>query len=66
VVVPRERFSLIPRSLERLYAETDIPFRLAYVDGRAPAGIRRHLEAEAKRGGLQLIRSPQYLAPTEA
>jgi GT2 family glycosyltransferase len=66
VVVPRERFSLAQRSLECLYAETAGPFRLVYVDGRSPARIRRHLEAESKRRGFQLIRSPRYLAPTEA
>jgi len=66
VVVPRERFSLIPRALECLYTETKVPFKLVYVDGRSPARIRRHLEAEAKRRGFQLTRSPRYLAPTEA
>ena len=66
VVVPRERFSLARRSLECLYAKTEIPFNLVYVDGRSPGRIRRYLEAEAKRSGFQLIRSARYLAPTEA
>lgn len=66
VVVPRERFTLAPRSLDGLYAETTVPFRLVYVDGRSPARIRRYLETEAKRRGFRLLRSPRYLAPTEA
>jgi len=66
VVVPRERFSLVPRSLESLYTQTDIPFRLVYVDGRSPARIRRYLDVEAKRRGFRLLRSPRYLSPTEA
>lgn len=66
VVVPRERFSHIPRSLECLYTETPVPFGLVYVDGGSPPKIRRYLEAEAQRRGFELIRSPRYLAPTEA
>ena len=66
VMVPRERFSLIPRSLESLYGHTEVPFRLVYVDGGSPPRMRRYLEAEAKKRGFRLMRSPHYLAPTEA
>jgi len=66
IAVPRERFSHIPQSLESLYAATDIPFRLVYVDGGSPARIKHYLEAQANAKGFQLIRSPHYLAPVEA
>jgi len=33
VVVPRERFSLAARSLQSIYEQSDVPFRLVYVDG---------------------------------
>jgi len=66
VVVPRERFSQIPRSLESIYAGTETPFHLVYVDGGSPAGIQRYLQVESKRRGFRLIRSERYLAPTEA
>jgi GT2 family glycosyltransferase len=66
VVVPRERFSLATRALRGLYAETEPPFELVYVDGASPARTRRWLETEAKRRGFRLIRSERYLAPTEA
>ncbi len=40
VVVPRERFSVTQRSLENVYAETDYPFTLVYVDGNSkPSSI---------------------------
>jgi hypothetical protein len=35
VVVPRERFSYARTSLESVYANTHVPFRLIYVDGAA-------------------------------
>jgi GT2 family glycosyltransferase len=66
IVVPRERFSSVPRSLECLYRETNVPFNLVYVDGGSPEKTKRYLEAEARARGFQLIRSPRYLTPTEA
>src|SRR5262249_22374309 len=66
VVVPRERFSLIPRSLESIYTGTEAPFQLVYVDGGSPEHIQRYLQAESKRRGFRLLRSERYLAPTEA
>src|SRR3989442_10401531 len=66
IVVPRERFSFVPRSLECLYKETSVPFNLVYVDGGSPEKTKRYLEAEARARGFQLIRSPRYLTPTEA
>ena len=66
VVVPRERFSLIPRSLDSLYAGTAMPFRLVYVDGGSPPRVQRYLEVESAKRGFRLIRSERYLAPNEA
>jgi GT2 family glycosyltransferase len=66
VVVPRERFSLTELSLERLYAQTPLPFKLVYVDGGSPARVKRYLETQARERGFQLIRTDHYLAPNEA
>jgi GT2 family glycosyltransferase len=65
VVVPRERFSYSKISLESIYANTDVPFHLVYVDGGSPAPIRRYLERKAKEKGFQLVRS-QYVSPNQA
>jgi GT2 family glycosyltransferase len=66
VVVPRERFGLTRRSLESLYAHTPDPFSLVYVDGGAPASVRRYLEAQSRERGFRLLRTERYLAPNEA
>src|SRR5437660_8455617 len=46
IVVPRERFSSVPRSLECVYRDTNVPFNLVYVDGGSPEKTKRYLEAE--------------------
>jgi GT2 family glycosyltransferase len=66
VVVPRERFSLAARSLQSIYDVTDFPFRLVYVDGGSPSGVRRHLERQAEQRGFELIRTDHYLSPNQA
>jgi GT2 family glycosyltransferase len=66
VVVPRERFSCIPGSLESVYEHTGTPFRLVYVDGGSPKRIRRHLERRATERDFELVRRDRYLSPNEA
>jgi GT2 family glycosyltransferase len=66
IVVPRERFSYTRKSLESLYANTHMPFRLIYVDGGSPAHIKRYLKMQAKEKGFQLIRTEHYLSPNQA
>jgi GT2 family glycosyltransferase len=66
VIVPRERFSHSQTSLEKLYANTHLPFRLIYVDGGSPTPIKRYLEIQAKEKGFQLIRTKHYLSPNQA
>jgi GT2 family glycosyltransferase len=66
VVVPRERFQMTRRSLESIYANTDFPFTLVYVDGGSPAATRRYLTAQARERGFRLLRTDRYLTPNEA
>lgn len=66
VVVPRERFSYSQRSLESLLEHTTEPYRLVYVDGGSPAGIRDYLRSKAKEHGFKLIRTEFFLSPNEA
>jgi hypothetical protein len=65
VVVPRERFSCTQESLESIYANTDIPFKLIYVDGNSPAYVRRYLEAKSQEKNFKLIRTNYYLSPNQ-
>ena len=65
-VVPRERFSCIPRSLQSVYDHTRPPFQLVYVDGGSPRRLRRYLDRQAGKHGFRLIRTSRYLSPNEA
>ncbi|OKH28036.1 glycosyltransferase family 2 protein [Chroogloeocystis siderophila] len=66
VVSPRERFSCTQASLESIYENTQIPFKLVYVDGGSPAKIKRYLEEKAQEKQFQLIRTEHYLSPNKA
>lgn len=63
VVVPRERFQFAQESLESLYAVTDFPFDLIYVDNNSPNRLRQYLAVQAKEKGFRIVRSDRYLAP---
>lgn len=66
VVVPRDHFSDTRESLESIYANTDSPFELTYVDGKSPPGIARYLREQSTARGFRLIRSEHYLSPNRA
>lgn len=66
VVVPRERFSYAEKSLESVYAHTQIPFKLVYVDGKAPYKLRKYLEEKAQIKGFEIVHTNQYLYPNQA
>ena len=66
VVVPRERFSCTQRSLDSIYAHTQVPFDLVYVDGNSPTSVQQYLEHQSQEKSFQLIRIERYLTPNEA
>ena len=66
VVSPRERFSYSRESLESIYANTNYPFSLVYVDGKSPKNIREYLKEKSNDKDFQLIRSEKYLSPNQA
>ncbi|WP_404790652.1 glycosyltransferase family 2 protein [Altericista sp. CCNU0014] len=66
VVVPRERFSYSKQSLESIYAETDYPFELVYVDGGSSPELKAYLEAQSREKQFKLIRTESYLSPNRA
>ena len=61
VVVPRERFSRAELSLETLYATTDQPFDLIYLDGPSPPPIRRYLDQQAQKKRFRLLRLSEFV-----
>ena len=66
VCVPRDHFSDVPESLESLFAHTDAPFELIYVDGGSPRATARYLAEQAASRGFRLIRTEHYLSPNHA
>jgi GT2 family glycosyltransferase len=66
VVVPRERFSYSQQSLESIYAETDYPFELVYVDGGSSPQLKAYLEAQSREKQFKLIRTEYFLSPNRA
>jgi GT2 family glycosyltransferase len=66
VIVPRERFSVTQRSLENIYAETNHPFSLVYIDGNSPARVKQYLLRQAREKKFQLIRTDYFLIPNQA
>ena len=66
VVVPRERFSCTQASLESLYAHTEVPFELVYVDGNSPPSTQAYLEAQSKVHNFSIVRTEHYLSPNHA
>jgi GT2 family glycosyltransferase len=66
VVSPRERFSYTRESLESIYENTQIPFKLIYVDGNSPKKMREYLQNKAQEKGFKLIRTDYYLTPNTA
>jgi len=66
VVAPREQFRVTRPALESIFAHTEVPYKLVYVDGGSPAHVRRYLERRARQRGFTLIRTEHYLSPMEA
>ncbi|MBE9041446.1 glycosyltransferase [Oscillatoriales cyanobacterium LEGE 11467] len=66
VVVPRERFSCARESLESIYAHTQLPFKLVYIDGNSPAKLRQYLDEQAQIRGFEIVRTDVYLYPNQA
>jgi len=66
VVAPREQFRMTRPALESIFAHTEVPYKLVYVDGGSPAPVRRYLERRAQQRGFTLIRTEHYLSPMEA
>ena len=66
VVSPRECFSYARDSLASIFAHTQSPFSLVYVDGGSPRALKQHLEARAREAGFRLIRTEHYLSPNRA
>lgn len=66
VIVPRERFGSSVASLESVYANTSMPFRVIYIDGNSPQSTARELLKQSKLKGFELIRENKFLTANKA
>lgn len=66
VIVPRERYSVIERSLENIYEHTTYPFKLVYVTAGTTNRFKSYLENESRRKHFQLIYADRYLSPNQS
>ncbi len=66
IVGPRERFSYARQSLESIYANTEYPFDLVYVDVCSPKPVRQYLEQKAKEKSFKLLHTDYYISPNQA
>ena len=66
-VVPRDRFSMFSRSLEALYANTEVPFRVILTAGGADLRTMRYLRKfEDLKGKCTVVLSDQFLTQGQA
>lgn len=66
VVSPREQFRVTRPALESIFAHTEVPYKLVYIDGASPAPVQRYLKLRAQQRGFTLIRSEHHISPMEA
>jgi GT2 family glycosyltransferase len=66
VVAPREQFRVTHPALESIFAHTEVPYRLIYVDGGSPPPVRRYLKLRSRQRGFTLLRTEHHLSPMEA
>ena len=66
MVAQRERFSAAPASLNSLYQNTTVPFRLVYVDAGSPPEVRDFLARQSHARQFTHLRFDYYLTPSES
>jgi len=66
IIVPRERFSYTQKSLENIYQNTNLPFKLIYVDVNSPSQTKRYLKVQAEQKNFHLIRVNRFITPNQA
>ena len=66
VMVPRERYSAIFKTLDSLYENTEHAFELIVIDGALPESIYKELLYRSEKSGFEFIHKPYPLSPNEA
>lgn len=66
VVGPRERFSYTQESLDSIYANTNYPFDLVFVDVCSPPKIQAYLQKKSRKQSFKIIKTDHYISPNQA
>jgi GT2 family glycosyltransferase len=66
VVGPRERFSYTQASLDSIYANTDYPFDLIFVDVCSPPKIQAYLRNKSEEKSFKIMQTDYYISPNQA
>jgi hypothetical protein len=66
IVISPWHFSATRSSLESIFAFTEEPYELVYVDGNSPPQIESYLQTRARERGFSLLRCDRYLTSSEA
>jgi GT2 family glycosyltransferase len=66
IVGPRERFSYTRASLESIYADTDYPFDLVFVDVCSPKSVQAYLQQKSQERSFKVLTVNHYISPNQA
>jgi glycosyltransferase involved in cell wall biosynthesis len=67
IIVPRERFSLVTKTLDNIFETTgDIEYDLIYVDCGSPKPIADYLYAKAQEKKFTYLRHEYFLTPNQS
>lgn len=66
VTVPRDHYSDALQSLDAILTNTDVPFRLVYVLGKAPRAVRDEVRRRSTELGFLLLEGDDYPVPGHA
>lgn len=66
IVTPRERYSIVTRTLECLYNNTPKDYPVIYIAGGATSSVSQYLSTTCEKYGYELILKPAFLTPNMA
>ncbi len=66
IVGPRERFSYTRASLNSIYANTDYPFDLVFIDVCSPKSVRHYLKTKSQEQSFKILTVNHFISPNQA
>jgi hypothetical protein len=66
IVTARERYSIVPRTLDCLYQNTPAEYLVIYIAGGTTPSVSEYLSTTCEKYGYELILKPDFLTPNSA